>query len=1384
MPGSVSISMADISSCNPLKKQRAAVSSTSAFTAPADACTLPAVAGLSAAVPLAGRAVFISEIDLAWTLNAPDASAIDIYRSTSPTSGFALIGTTTSGSATSYQDTDPALLANTQYYYQVCAVQSGVESAASNVANAWTLPAGPTGLTATASGTSEIDLSWDAITGASGIEIWRSTDGGASYAFLADASSGSATTYADTGLADNTAYDYKVRAVESIIAGLDSTFSEPAGDATVADVSGLTATPASTAAIDLAWTLNVTDATILSIYCSVDGGGYALLTDSDLTTSLTPNSTTYTDSSVSEGHDYSYKLQATISGTVGSFSDPADAWTSPIQNLDYTPTTTSQTLTWTNISTVATAINVYRSTDDATFTLLTTTALSGSAVTYTDSSASENTEYWYEVAITEPGGTTTTAPLDTWTLPNAPSGLSISMSGGEASLSWTNNSAGSPPFYIEQSSDGTSFDAIDETDAGATSYVDTEPDDGTTYYIVAAVSGDGSASNPSGIASVTNAILPPSDLSAQAVSASEVDLVWTNNSAVATGIMILRSTNGGSYTTLTTLTDPTIDSSADTGLSAGTNYSYEVEAVQGSTASAASDPANDTTIPPTPTGLSVAVGPTTGSGQLSELDLAWTGSSGAAGYDIQREATGGTFQDITQVAGGAMVSFNGTGLWDGVTYSYQIDAFNNAGTSAFSSPVTQATSMTIPAAPSNLDAVATVPGSIPLVWQNNAYNETGFIVESSSTGYAGSWSPIGVNAETGVTTAAGMTTYTDSGLAPSTHRYYEVLATNGAGDSTPSNVGNATTSATPVVPPPPAAPTNLAIVSSDGSQTITFQPGTGGGAVSYYVVERSFDGSNFGVVSYGNLLTFNASYGVDYTYRVIARGPGGDSAPATIAGTLPLLAPTSSGVYGTYTWADGSTITIHDDMSGLFGDPQTRPDGFIASLYAGTETTGTPVATATVAVNAASGDAWKTFSGLADGSYMLAVSTYNAAGESTPVTTSVSIAAVAQVGPAPTLSLTSDGSTLTPGYSTDPSAADWEYSPDGTNWFASGWQLVIAAGAGGYVALLRWGSSLPGEYSNAVAVSGSPPPTPTGLTATTVSDTEIDLNWPEVPQLDSSQPAVADGKIGEEIQIRAAATTAARRINKSAPFPIRPSRLTKMRLFPAKEGRTLSDSAPVVGAVVCRGAIGLIGFSDYSNTTSAKANAKLPLNLAATTTATTVHATWDDGSEGETGIEVQLATDNTFSDIIATDTVGPDVTSCDFTGLTPSTGYSVRARNLPSGTDPWDYSSPPWNGSTTALPTVSVTKLLDAAEEGPDGNASDGYFQFTRTGDVSQPLTMNYTVDTSATNAATPGDEYQALSGAVTFAAGQKRGIGTGDAEGDQLCRGDDYGHGGDPFQR
>jgi glucoamylase len=83
-------------------------------------------------------------------------------------------------------------------------------------------------------------------------------------------------------------------------------------------------------------------------------------------------------------------------------------------------------------------------------------------------------------------------------------------------------------------------------------------------------------------------------------------------------------------------------------------------------------------VPSAPTGLSVT-GKTS-----STVSLSWTASSGATGYKVLRAGT--------QVGTTTSTTYTDSGLAAGTTYTYTVEAYNSAGTSAPSSAVTATTS--------------------------------------------------------------------------------------------------------------------------------------------------------------------------------------------------------------------------------------------------------------------------------------------------------------------------------------------------------------------------------------------------------------------------------------------------------------------------------------------------------------------------------------------------------------------------------------------------------------------------------------------------------------------------------------------------------------------
>ncbi|HEY5406027.1 MAG TPA: fibronectin type III domain-containing protein [Ginsengibacter sp.] len=117
-----------------------------------------------------------------------------------------------------------------------------------------------------------------------------------------------------------------------------------------------------------------------------------------------------------------------------------------------------------------------------------------------------------------------------------------------------------------------------------------------------------------------------------------------------------------------------------TGLTAGTNYEWQVQTIcSGSTTSAFTGSTTFTTTGgcSTPTGLSSSAITTT------TATVGWTAVSGATGYNLQyKVSTAGSFTTISNLTA---TSYNLTGLTAATIYQFQVQAICSGGNSAYSS---------------------------------------------------------------------------------------------------------------------------------------------------------------------------------------------------------------------------------------------------------------------------------------------------------------------------------------------------------------------------------------------------------------------------------------------------------------------------------------------------------------------------------------------------------------------------------------------------------------------------------------------------------------------------------------------------------------------------
>ncbi|MBN1673364.1 MAG: fibronectin type III domain-containing protein, partial [Kiritimatiellae bacterium] len=283
--------------------------------------------------------------------------------------------------------------------------------------------------------------------------------------------------------------------------------------------------------------------------------------------------------------------------------------------------------------------------------------------TYTDSGLAAATTYYYRVRAYNAAGNSAYSAIAGATtqegLPAAPSGLSATaVSASRIDLGWTDNSNNETGFKIDRRRSGTDvWDRIAEPGAGATAYSDSGlPANTLFYYQVKAYNAAGNSAY-SGIAGATTQEgLPaaPDGLTATAVSASRVDLGWTDNSNNETGFKIDRRMSHTAAWVRIAETGAGVTSYADSALPAGVKFYYTIKAFNAGGNSAEAGPADATTPGPI--------------AYTAYNDLAWASGQLAVNITTYTRDESGTLKDYaTGSALGARLTVNGGGYGPALT---------------------------------------------------------------------------------------------------------------------------------------------------------------------------------------------------------------------------------------------------------------------------------------------------------------------------------------------------------------------------------------------------------------------------------------------------------------------------------------------------------------------------------------------------------------------------------------------------------------------------------------------------------------------------------------------------------------------------------------------
>ena len=722
-----------------------------------------------------------NSVTLTWKA-ATDNVGVTNYTITRNGSGI----TALAGTVLSYTDT--ADIPGISNSYTVLAQDAaGNVSSASNTASITTRdtipPSAPTGLSGNSGSPSSITLSWTAATdniGVTGYKVFRgSTQVGTTT---------TATTYTDSGLSASTAYTYTVAAADAAgnvsasslsttvntLAGPDVTPPTPPTNVTAQATSANTATVGWTAATD---NIGVT--------------GYKVYRNGALIGATT--SLTYSDSGLTTATTYSYTVYAFDAAGNASAISTAAVVTTPDNVPPSAPTSlaakatggTTVTLTWTastdNVG--ITSYQVYRGGIQIG---------TSSTPSYADSGLTNTTAYSYNVYALDAAGnvstvsnTATVTTLDT-TAPTAPTGVTATaLTSSTASVIWAaaTDNVGVTKYLVyrgaAQVGTSTTLSYNDSGLSGSTAYT----------YTVYAQDAAGNTSPASLGSTITTPaptdVTPPSaptSLKATAPSSTTTSLSWTaaTDNVGVTGYKVYR---GGVQ--IGTSTTPTY---SDSGLTAGTSYSYVVYALDAAgNVSAASNTATVTTpatVPGAPTAASAIAGDTTAT--VSFVAPSSNGGATITSYKVTASPGGLT-------ATGTISPITVSGLTNGTSYSFTVVAINSVGSSVASLPsnsVAPVHPATVPGAPTSVIAVASNT-SAKLTFTAPASNGGATI-----TGYT-------VTSTPGNVTASGASSpITITGLVNGTSYTFTVKATNSVGNSAASLPSNAVSPAVQLLPDP------------------------------------------------------------------------------------------------------------------------------------------------------------------------------------------------------------------------------------------------------------------------------------------------------------------------------------------------------------------------------------------------------------------------------------------------------------------------------------------------------------------------------------------------------------------------------------------------------
>ncbi|HQH50552.1 MAG TPA: fibronectin type III domain-containing protein [Candidatus Cloacimonadota bacterium] len=341
-------------------------------------------------------------------------------------------------------------------------------------------------------------------------------------------------------------------------------------------------------------------------------------------------------------------------------------------------------------------------------------------VSFSNTGLSQNTTYYYRVRASNQAGNSGysneasgTTPYAT---PGAPSGLTATtLSSSRIRIDWTDNSNIETGFKVERKTGSTgTWSQIVVLGANTTTYTNSSLSQNTTYFYRVRAYNNNVNSDYSNEASATTLYATPaapSNLRATAVSTSQIDLAWTDNSGVETGVKIERKTgSSGTWAQIATV-GANVTAYSNTDLAHGTTYYYRVRAYNVNVNSTYSNEAYATTLVAT---LEAPGSLTASPVSVTSIELLWVDNSTEEnGFQVERKTdVESEWNQIAQVPANSISYIDELPDWSH-TISYRVRAFNDITVSDYSNVA----SVVPLSGPQAAFSATPVSGSAPLTVQ-------------------------------------------------------------------------------------------------------------------------------------------------------------------------------------------------------------------------------------------------------------------------------------------------------------------------------------------------------------------------------------------------------------------------------------------------------------------------------------------------------------------------------------------------------------------------------------------------------------------------------------------------------------------------------------------